>query len=233
MIFRVLLLGLLTLATFSYADEAATYNRINISASASGEVSNDTMIVELNARAENKSPATAANQVNSDMQWALDKLKDYPDVVSRTLNYRTFPTYREQNIAGWQVEQSLRLESAAMNLLSKLTGELQTRLNVTSMQYQASPAKLWEKENETIRSAIGAFEERALIVSNSLGARSYQIVSLRIDTQNRFQGFPRAESMARLVASDAGAPASTQAGQQSISVNVNGEIELVARNRTE
>lgn len=224
---RVFIACLVTLSGFVSAEETTAYNRINISASVSGELANDRMIVKLMLSAAGESSSAAADQVNNDMQWALEKLSLQPDIKGRTLNYRTFPTYKEQSITGWQVEQGLRLESSEMNLLAAVTGELQSKLKVTAMEYEASPEKQRAKENDLIRAAIDAFEERALVVANSLGAQSYQIVSLRIDSQDRHQGFPAMEAMTRSAIQSAPAPANVQAGNQTISVYVRGEIELV------
>lgn len=227
MLIRIFFFCLLAHAPLlAVGDDTATYNRINISVTASGDLANDRMVVKLTAQATNQSSEKAAREVNNDMQWALDKLEQFPTITSRTLHYRTFPSYREQEIVSWQVEQGLRLEATEMSLLAKLTGELQSRLNVADMQYEASPEKVLAKENDIIRSAIEAFEERALIVSNSLGARSYQIVSLRIDTQNRFQGVPRMASMARSKMDESISAAAVQAGNQTLTASVSGEIEL-------
>ena len=219
------------LAPIAQADEGQShqhfFNRITISASATDELTNDRMIVQLTARSENRSSATAANSVNKDMSWALSKLKQYPNIKSSTLNYRTFPKYREQKIVGWQVEQGLRLETEEPGLLAAVTGELQEKLKVRNMQYEASASKRKEKENRLITQAIDAFEERAKIVASSLQARHYRLVNMRIDTQNRQQVFPRMEAMVRSASNDARLPAVIQAGTQTVTVTVNGEIELV------
>lgn len=211
-----------------WAEDTVHYNRINITSSASGELANDTMIVQLMARAEDKQSRVAGSLVNKDMAWALELLKKYPDIRTQTLSYRTFPRHRDQKIVGWQVEQGLRLETTKISLLATVTGELQTRLKVRNMQYEASADKRREKENNLISEAIDAFEERALVVATSLGFQNHRIVNLRIDTQNQPQPYPRMEMMTRASSlSKQEAPAAIQAGTQTVSVVASGEIELV------
>lgn len=210
------------------AGESDTYNRVTIAVSASAEIINDKLTVNFLARADEDSAAEAAKKVNTAMQNALEKLKKYPEMQARTLNYRSFPIYQEGNVTSWRVEQGLRLEAGKIAELAALAGELQSILTVTEMKYKTSPEKRSKKENQLIEDAIAAFEERATIVSNSLGAQKYRIVTMNIDTQGRFQDVPRREMMATRVQDNEPAMSpGVQAGTQVIMVTASGEIELV------
>ena len=211
------------------AGDSATYNRIAFKVTASAEIANDLLTVSLIARAEEETAEEAAKKVNQAMQSALHKAKKHPTIKASTLNYRTFPNYRESNIIGWQVEQGMQLESDKIAELAALTGELQGIVDVSEMKYKTSPLKRSKKENELIEDAIAAFEERAAIISGNLGAQKYRIVTMQLDTEGRYQDVPSYEAMLTK-AQEQSAPLAPgiETGTQVIRVTVNGEIELIS-----
>ena len=209
------------------AEEQIAYNRVHITVDVSGEIANDRLTVSMISRADEKSSSDAAKAVNRSMQIALNKLKNHPDITARTLNYRTFPLYKEGKITSWRVEQGLRLESSSIAELASVTGELQSTLKVTEMKYRTSPDKRRKKENELIEDAIEAFEERATVVSAGLGKSNFRIIRIQIDAQGGQRYFPRQEVMAtRAQLEQSSTAPGVQAGNQVITVTANGEIEV-------
>ena len=221
------LLFLLLFSSLSFADSnIPKYNVIQISASSTGEINNDTVVVKVIARAEELSAATASKKVNSDMQWALKLLKKYPKVKSQTQSYHTYPRYRDQRISSWEVEQELRLETENIEEMAKLTSKLQERLLVQNMQYDVSPNNRRTVENELIADVIKAFKKRADVVTDSLGFDNYKIVNLQIHTDSNRMPAPRMEMM-RMEKTMASEPAAMQAGTQKVNIRADGQIELI------
>ena len=72
---RLLICLLLLTGSISYADEEALFDQYTLQASAEGDVTNDLMTVNLVVQHENRDAKVLAEQVNSDMSWALDQLK--------------------------------------------------------------------------------------------------------------------------------------------------------------
>ncbi|OZG75161.1 hypothetical protein BTA51_01895 [Hahella sp. CCB-MM4] len=224
MLIRIALLLLVT--SFAWADDVQVhYNRINLSANATGELANDTLTVELYAHAQEKDSTTASRQVNDAMTWALKKANKVEGVKVQTLGYRTNPVYRDQRIVAWKVEQQLQLESQNIEALASLTGELQEKLSVSSMNYDASDDLRNEKENELIVEALGAFNKRADIVSQTLKSDSYKITNINIST-NQEPFYPRMNQARGAMMSMEAAPAAVEAGTQTVTVTVSGEVEL-------
>lgn len=220
-----LLYLLLAICLPLHAEQVPTYNRISFSVSAAAEVDSDLLVVRLFTQHEARQQADAANKVNADMAWALAQAKAVSVVKAQTLDYRTNPVYNDRKIRAWQTRQSLRLESADNAALTRLLGQLQTRLAIESVGYEISPAVRRDVEQRLTAEAIEQFSARAGRIAQSFGRGGYRLVNLNINSQGgqrppvAFRG--RAMSMQAEVADP-----SIAAGQQSIAVTLNGSIEL-------
>ncbi|VAX06665.1 hypothetical protein MNBD_GAMMA26-427 [hydrothermal vent metagenome] len=206
-------------------DAPLTYDRINLSANASDEVENDTLVVQLYAQEEGRNAAHLAKQVNQDVAWAVKRAKGQPGIKVQTLDYRTSPTYRKQERSGWRVRQSLRLESQDAVGLSQLLGELQQRLAVGNISYKVSPDRRKEAEAQLISRAIGAFKERARLIADELGQPAYRLVRMDVNTSGRGMQPRMMRAEAMYMEGKMQAP-SLEAGTQMVQVTVNGTIEL-------
>lgn len=144
----------------------------------------------------------------------------------QTAGYQTSPIYQKERIGGWRVKQSIRLESTDAAKLGGLLGELQQQLHLESIDYETSPQRRKEAENGLIKEALGAFRQRAELLTRELGRSRYRIVALRVDTGG-VPVRPMAPGI-RAMAAEAAAPVPIEAGTQRIEVNVSGTIELQA-----
>ena len=209
-----------------YADEAGNhYDRVHLSASATSRIENDTMVATLYAEAEGSQAAALASKVNQSIQWALRQLSGYDSIHVQTNAYSSQPVYQNKKIKGWRIRQSIRLESRNMTLMSDVLGKLQQKLALQSMQFSVSPQSKNQQDEKLIAQALQAFEQRARAVTEKLKRQNYKLVDLRINTSA--SGGPRPVYAMRAMAMDdtLAAPA-VSAGEQSLTVTINGEIEL-------
>lgn len=226
---RIRVLGILlasSILSAAQADERAplTYDRIDLSSEAEGDVQNDILVAVLSSEMEGPKAAALAAEVNSAVARAVERVKQAPEIKAQTLGYQTSPVYQKERISGWRVKQSLRLESLDAGKLGGLLGELQQQLHLDSLGYEISPRKRKEAEDGLIKEALGAFRQRAELVSRELGRSRYRIVALRVDS-----GGPTVRPMAlamRAMAAEAAAPVPIEAGTQKVEVHVSGTIEL-------
>ena len=218
---RLLYIGLLVVLPLepSFPGESnQAYDRINLSASLESKASQDTLIAILYAR------STGANAES----LAHETLKKVPDVDYQTLNYQTQPTYQDQKVTGWSVQQSLRLESKNLDALAGVIGLLQKTLKVESIDYMVSAEKLREAEDHLIADTLKGFASRADLVSKQLGRKRYRIVTLNVNTHSNNHQPLRANRAMSLEGSDAASSPVLLAGEQIVSVTVEGTIELQA-----
>lgn len=221
-----LLLALIPTTMLQATENPLTYDRINLSATAQGKAVNDVLVAVLYQRMEGPTAEPLAAEVNQAIAEALATAKKIPEVTVQTLDYQTFPTYQNQKVTGWSVRQSIRLESKNMEKLSTLIGEMQKSLKVESIGYQVSPETLRATEDGLMSEAMKAFQQRAELITRELGRKRYRLVALDVNTQN---SMPRPfHANARAMAMDAApsAPPAIEAGEQPVTVNLQGTIEL-------
>lgn len=206
--------------------EDLNYNLYHLQASASREIANDLMVATLITNHQAATAESASNEVNQDMEWALEQLEGESEIVASTERYNSWPQYRSEKIVGWNVSQTLRIESVDFEVLTDLIGELQTRMQVQSMSFTVKTETREAAENELIAEALDAYRARAMIVSKSMNAESYDVVTSNINTQNyNSPYYARAESAS--MSSVARAAPAVESGESKVTVTVNGQIQLV------
>ena len=204
------------------------FNRISLSASAEREVENDLLVANLYAEHQAQKQQDVANHVNKAVRWALDRSKKVAGIKVQTTQYNTSPLYNKQIITGWRARQGIRLESTDAAALSELIGELQDQLLVASINYGVSKQARDQAEEELTSEALAQFTKRSQLIAQSLGRDGFKIVQIHVNTQGgrpvpvsyATRGLARAEAM------DA-APA-IESGVQSVTVSVNGTVEINA-----
>ena len=209
--------------------EPPTYDRVAFEVSASEEVDNDTLVVVLYAQREGGDQGKLASEVNEAVGWALERARATQGIKVQTLQYRQSPVYRSQQLAAWRVRQSLRIEGQDVVTISRLVGELQSRLSVESMRYEISPAARKVVEDRLIVQALGAFTERANLIAKELGREQYRIVRIDVNTS----GAPPVPIQMRgaMLATEApsAAPPALAPGEQTVTVQVRGVVEIAVQ----
>ena len=218
------ILGLAAANQAAAADEASRYNQIHFQVERSRPVENDRMQAVLNLTAEDDNAARLADQINRGMDAALKTAKTRAKVEVRTGSYRTYPVYNKERIQRWRATQELWLDSSDFAELGSLIGQLQERLQVTSINFSVSAERRRAVEDELITQALDAFKQRAELVRKQLAAKTYRIVDVSINTGGG-QPIP---IMMRATAMEAAsvAPPALEAGTSTLSVNVGGVVEL-------
>ena len=207
------------------AEDSQRYDQINLTAEASQETDNDTLVAVLAAQQEGDDPAALSDSVNRLITEAVTAAKAEPDIKLQTLGYQTSPRYQQQRLIGWRVKQSLRLQSQNGEKLSRLISRLQNKLALESISYSISDERRREVEESLISRALEAFQKRAQLVTEQLGRKHYRMVELQIHNSSQpVQPLRMRASMMSMEASRA-AP-SLEAGSQTLRVEVNGRIEL-------
>ena len=221
------------LASFAIAasaqDSPPQYDRVDLTVTAEREVENDVMVAVVYAEVEDNNQARAADQVNQAIRFAADRARATSGIAQETLRYTTRPVYaNDRRIVGWVARQSLRLEATDAAVLSTLLGELQTRVAIESMSSKLSKAARDTVEDEVIAEAIAQFRRRATQIAAEFDRDSYRLVHINVGS---YAAVP-AEAQMRLayaVAADAAVAQPTiEAGVQTVTVSVNGTIELEA-----
>jgi predicted secreted protein len=217
----------------SYADtpngdlsHSLNYNLYHLSASAEDEIDNDIMKVTLLASHQSMQSSEANKVVNQQMSAALKILKKTKDIHYETGSYQTQPIYKNQQISGWKASQQIELKSTNVDQLSDVVGKLQTELKISSMRFDVSKPVRQKAENALSVEALNQFKERALLIQKTMGANSYHVVAIDINTGTQRPPVRRMMRAEMAMASDSSTP-SVEAGNSNVTVNVTGQIQLV------
>jgi predicted secreted protein len=203
------------------------YNLVRLDASSTSEIKNDQMRVDLVVEHNARDAGTLPELVNTDMRWALDAAAKHPAVRAQTGEYSTQPEYASTRIVGWRAIQELRLEGEDFAAVSALVTELQQKLQVRSMSFVPTRATRLKAEAELTREALKAFAERAKLISESMGAKGYEVVDINVGSAPEPVLYrTRGVSMMAMAADAAPAPVAVESGTASITVSVSGQIQL-------
>ncbi len=222
----LLLVCMLSASTAVHADDTPPrYNQVRLQAQQSESVSNDTMHVTLNSYAEMQDSSRLAARINQDMDWALTKARQFSEVKVSTGGYQTWPVTRKEVTTAWRGQQDLILESRNTEMLSQLTGQLQEKLKIKSMNFSVSDEKRIAVENRLIDAALNAFKVRARIVVDNLNAKGYRFVELNVGTSAQR---PPVMYQARVssMSMEAAESVAVEGGESDVQVTVSGSIEL-------
>lgn len=230
----VLPLFLLLVTTSAISAETLYYDRVSLSAEASEEIDNDTLVATLYTQQEGADAEQLAETVNQLIGDAVKRAKAVKEVKVQTLDYSTQPIYGKATfsgagkLVGWRVRQSIRLESKDAPILSRLIADLQETLAVSNISYNVSPELRQSAQDKIISAAIANFNARAALISKEMGRSGYRLVDMSVNTS----GYAPRPYQVRALAMEAKAvdtAPTLEAGTQLVQVNINGTIELNAK----
>jgi predicted secreted protein len=224
-------LGLLAPAQAAEAD--GPRNAVNLSATATQEVTQDLLVVTLQAVKEG--PATAAAEVQAGLKRLLEAAlaEARKDAQSQTMEVRTGefsvqPRYNSAGrINGWQGSAHLILEGTDAARISQTSGRL-SQCNVVNVGYGLSRALRERHESQLTSEAITRFKTRASQIATDFGLKGYTLGEVSVSSSE--PGFEPRPLMAMAVraksieGADAALP--VEPGKGVLSVTVSGRVLL-------
>ena len=210
-------------ATAAHGDDLS-YDQIEFTVQVDEELPNDLAEVIMAVQSENRDPARLANEINDAMAWALDQAHTANNISVQNGSYQTYPVYDKSRLDHWRGIQTLILRSKKIESLNTLVGTLQQRLLVKGMRFTVSQDQLQASEKRLIDQALDQFKSRALRIQNRLGAKGYNIVTLRVGASNNPTPIPM-EGMA-MARAETVAPLADEAGTSRQSLSVHAVIQL-------
>ena len=207
------------------------YNQVSLRAEAQQEVAHDQMQVILYTEAQDTDPARLAETVTQALNQAVAKARQQAHVNVKLGNRSSYPVHdsKGQKITAWRERAELRLESTDFSELSALTGELLKTLKMANMQFSIAPKTRISSEDQLLKEAISAFQDRAQLITVALGGSSYKIVSLNLNS-NGFSRPPMYARSAKMLSASMSDEAAVipeiEAGSSQVSIIADGVIEV-------
>lgn len=223
-------LALSVSAGLSHAD-TPRQNALSFSASATEEVTQDQLMVTLQATREGNQASEVQTSLKQLMESALAEARKAAQgpagMEVRTGSFSVQPRYTNGGrISGWQGTAQLTLEGTDTARIAQTAGKL-TQLNIVNMQYGLSRALRERHEAALTNEAIQRFRSRAGAMAQAFGFKGYTLGEVSVSsTEPGFE--PRPYMMAAraktMEAADAALP--VEPGKGRLSVSVNGQVYL-------
>lgn len=209
------------------AEDSINYDMIQLSASASTEVSQDELSAVLQVMVTGSDPRAAADEVNQRMLKLMAELDGEESIEYSTTAYNSYPRYDEGKISQWQVSQQLRANSQDFDAFTQFITRAQSHATVQNMQFSLSEAMTEKYKNQLTRNAIDRFREKAEVVQQQFDKKGYRLVNLNID-DNSFGPRPMRENMLmRADSRSKQAEVSVEPGKDTVTVTVSGQVQLI------
>ncbi len=210
----------------AHDEEAKALRRVGFQVERSRQVENDWLRASVVAQAEDADAAAVAERVNQAMRWALEQGRKESSLKLQTTGYQTWPIQEDGRIRRWQASQQLRIEGSDAAALTRLLGELQSRLQLASLEFTLSPERRRAVEQELSVEVLKAFRERAQLIAETLGASGYEIVRIDVGGGASMPVYDQLQMAGRGMAEKAMAAPATEGGTSRVDVLASGAIEL-------
>ena len=206
-----------------------TQNVVQLAASASIEVQQDLLTLNMNTTRDGPDAAAVQGQLKQALDAALLEAKKaaQPGQLDvRTGNFNLYPRYgRDGKINGWQGSTELVLEGRDFARIGATAGKIQT-LTMGGLGFGLSREQRGKAEAEVQALAIERFRAKAADIAKGFGFAGYTLREVSVNAND--QGIaprPRVMAMDAKVAS-AEAPVPLEAGRSTVVVTVSGSVQL-------
>lgn len=229
---RVLTFSLAAGAAASAHADVPRQNAVSFSTSATQEVTQDLLVVTLQATREGNQAAEVQSALKKVIDSALTQARSAAQgragVEVRTSSFAVHPRYTNAGrISGWQGTAQVVIEGTDTARIAQMAGEL-TQLNVVNTQYGLSRDLRERHEAALTHEAIQQFRARANTLAASFGFKGYTLGEVSVSsTDPGFEVRPMMMAARSAKAMDAAdAPLPVEPGKGRLSVSVNGQVYL-------
>lgn len=213
------------------AESPSPANVVRLTASATQELTQDLLIVTLQANREGTQAAEVQSGLKQILEAALTEARKsaHPQGMEvRTGSFSVQPRYNSSGrVNGWQGSAQLVLEGTDVARITQTTGRL-NQLNVINVSYGLSRALREQYESALTSQAIARFKTRASQIAADFGLKGYTLGDIAVSsTDPGFEPRPyMLQAMRAKSAEMADAPLPVEPGKGSLSVTVSGQVVL-------
>ncbi|KWF23984.1 SIMPL domain-containing protein [Burkholderia pseudomultivorans] len=202
---------------------------LSLSSQASADVPQDIIHITLFYEQQAKDPGSLTSALNQRADAALAQAKGVSGVTAHTGAFSVYPsTDRDGKISAWRGRTEVVLESRDFAAASKLAGQLSNQMQVANVEFSLSPEAQRAAEQKLTTEAIKSFRARADEAAKAFGYSSYTIRDVNVGGGRNVQPYPRMMAMAAAPMDSAkmSAPISVEGGKATVSVTVNGSVQM-------
>ena len=216
------------------ADAAAPLGVLNLSASASIDVTKDLLAVTFATTKE----GSDANAVQAQLKQALDaalaeakKVERPGQVDVRTGNFSLYPRYAgsgssgRTSISGWQGTAEMTVEGRDMTAIGQLTGRIAT-MAISHVTYRLSREASQKVEGDVTAEAIARYRAKAADYAKQFGYTGYTIREVSVGTNGPMSGPIPMTVMRSAVAQTSSDALAVEPGKATVTATVSGTVQM-------
>ncbi|WP_280155736.1 SIMPL domain-containing protein [Piscinibacter sp. XHJ-5] len=216
------------LSAAARADMPPPTGVVNLSATASVEVTKDLMSVTLSTTRDGPD----ANAVQTALKQALDaaltearRAAKPGQVDVQTGNFSLYPRYTNKGVmAGWQGSAELLVEGRDMPAIAQLVGRINS-LTIQRVAYGLSRELRERSEAEVTAQAIARYRAKAAEYATHFGYSGYTLREVSVNASEPPVGpIPMMRAQAMAMKEDAALP--VEAGKAPVTVSVTGTVQM-------
>ena len=204
-------------------------NQLSLSASASVEVTMDTLALTFSTSGEGADAAALQGQLKRSLDAALAEARKVArpgQIEVRSGNFSLYPRYTAKGVAnGWRGSAEIQVEGRDSSGIAQLAGRIAT-MNIAGVEYALSREAREKLEAEVGAQAIASFRARADAMSRQFGFSGNSVREVQVNSggPQRFPPAPMLRAQAAMAAADA--PLPVEAGKTTVSVTVSGTVQM-------
>jgi predicted secreted protein len=202
---------------------------LNLSASASVEVTQDLLAVVMATTREGADAAGVQSALKAALDAALAEARRAArpgQLEVRTGNFSLYPRHGERGgITGWQGSTELVVEGRDFDAIAQLSGRIKT-LSIARVGHALSREAREKAEGDVAAQAIARYRAKAADYAKQFGYAS--VVMREVHVSASEPGFAPVPMMARaksMQAADEALP--VEAGKATVTVTVNGAVQML------
>lgn len=208
------------------------YPTLELNASASREVTLDTVTITMSYEHHGNSQTQVAQEVNARIGTALAKAKQVAAVKTRSSGISTWTRYdKNRQPQGWTSRGTLIIESQDIEAAAKLAGELSSTLTFANSNFSLSRQQRTQVERELLQDTAQAFRQRAQETAEALGFPQFGIKHIDLSGEgNIMQSRPAVAMRAAPAMQEEAAPPpplQLEPGTMTVSISMRGTVYLL------
>jgi predicted secreted protein len=211
------------------AEQAPPQGVVNLSSSASIEVTKDLLSVTLTTTREGQDAASVQSQLKQALDAALAEAKKAArpgQVDVQTGNFALYPRYSNKGvISGWQGSAELVIEGRDMQAIGQLTGRIST-LTIARVAYNLSRSLREKVEGDASAQAIASYRAKAADYAKQFGYSAYTLREVNVASGEpvAYVNAPMMRSKTMSASADEALP--VEPGKGVVTVTVSGSVQM-------
>lgn len=214
--------------TVEHKDQPASFN---FSTEVSRTVEKDVMQANVYSQKSGKSLPELKKFVSENLNRVLAEAKKHPSIEVQAEGVTNHVNYNNKgNIDGWDTSGSIQLKSKDFDAMAAVLENLGKDVAIRYIDFSVSPEKMASLEDEMTLEIISKFQHKADVIQKALGAKTYKLVNINIQTPNDgdrpYYEHRAMYAAASMVQSKSMDEIPLEAGKTTISATASGSVEF-------